>query len=723
MKLQKLSLLGVLGLPLLLLLPFLNSFFFTAGSQFTDMAITHYPNALTIQRGVTQKGEIPLWSDAILGGFPLTANPLSGLHYPPGWLALFFPLPAGLNLLVVLHLILGGVGVYQFLRGEGLSLVSSLFGAMAWEAMPRLWAHFGAGHLTLLYASGWIPWLLVAHRNAFQLRRRFPVFPGIVLGMVILVDPRMVPVAGLLWAGYGFMRAGRPFCAMSLIHQGLRGALNLVFAAGIGAVLMVPLAEFLPLSTRARMTLEDRLVMSLPPERLIGLVVPEMGGTPEWVVYVGTVVLSLGMIGIWSSRNRKNILLWGAGVALFTLLSLGEHLPGYAWLTQLPGLNLLRVPSRMLIAADFCWIVVASYGMEMLWVDQDFLRKLPKVNPLLGVLGLGCFILALIPPVWMFGKVFPLRLAWSALGFLVVFVWLAIGRSRASIKHRWWVFWMFIWMAIDLWGVDALSNYRLPAEMVVKEKATVAEAILQATCGGRPFRVYSPSYSLPQQTAAFYDLQLADGVDPLQLDAYSREMQQAGGYKNEGYSVTLPPFPNGEPATDQIHAKPDSRRLGLFNVCFLAAEFPLGGSGFQFVGKFHTAFLYKNLDVLPRSWVQSETANLGEGILSIPTIQSFGANRVVLDARGPGLLVLSEIYYPGWQVTVDGRSAEVIPVHGILRGVILPAGNHEVVFWFRPNSFFAGMAVSLVTLLATSILWLRRSFARQREIHQRESCA
>lgn len=716
MKFQKFTLLCVFGLPLLLLLPFLNSFFFTAGSHFSDMAITHYPNALTIQKGVTQKGEIPLWSDAILGGFPLTANPLSGLHYPPGWLALLFPLPAGLNLLVALHLILGGVGMYRFLRGEGVSHVASTFGAMAWEAMPRLWAHFGAGHLTLLYASGWIPWLLVAHRSAFHLRSRFPVFPGIVSGMIILADPRMLPVAGLLWIGYGLMRVGRLITGMGLIHQGLRGVMNLAIAAGIGAVLIVPLAEFLPLSTRAQMTIEDRLVMSLPPERLIGLVVPEMGGTPEWVVYVGSVVLSLGMIGLWSSGFRKRILFWGAGLVLFTLLSFGEHLPGYAWLTQLPGLNLLRVPSRWLIAADFCWIVMASYGLEMLWANPDFLGRLPKFNPLLVVLGLGFLILALIPPVWAFSKVFPLRLAWGALGFLGVFVWLVLGRKGVNATHRWWIFWIFIWMAIDLWGVNALSNYRLPAEKVVKEKATIAEIISREGCGEEgPFRVYSPSYSLPQQTAAYYDLQLADGVDPLQLGAYSFFMERAGGYENEGYSVTLPPFRNGEPATDQILSKPDSRRLGYLNVCFLATEFPLGESGLRLVGRFHTTYLYKNLNALPRSWVQSEMTSLGEGILSIPALKSIRANRIILDAQGPGLLVLSEIYYPGWRVSVDGRSSEVVPVYGVFRGVVLPAGEHEVVFQFTPLSFFTGMSISLVTLFLTGILWLRKLVIRKRE--------
>ncbi|HMT21119.1 MAG TPA: YfhO family protein, partial [Promineifilum sp.] len=75
------------------------------------------------------------------------------------------------------------------------------------------------------------------------------------------------------------------------------------------------------------------------------------------------------------------------------------------------------------------------------------------------------------------------------------------------------------------------------------------------------------------------------------------------------------------------------------------------------------------------------------------------------------LLILTDAYYPGWSVTVDGAAAEVLPVDGMFRGVFLPAGAHDVVFHYRPESFRVGAAMSLsgVALAALAVVWLARN--------------
>ena len=166
------------------------------------MAISHYPNALYLQRSIQAGGQIPLWSDLILSGTPFSANPLSGLHYPLGWIGLLFPLPFGLNLTAVFHLILAGLGMYLFIRGEGMHPMVALFGAIGFESLPKLFAHLGAGHLTLIYAACWAPWLLLAQQAANRDLRRYWMAPGLVLGLIFLADPRYAAVAGVLWAAY-----------------------------------------------------------------------------------------------------------------------------------------------------------------------------------------------------------------------------------------------------------------------------------------------------------------------------------------------------------------------------------------------------------------------------------------------------------------------------------------------------------------------------------------
>jgi uncharacterized membrane protein YfhO len=75
----------------------------------------------------------------------------------------------------------------------------------------------------------------------------------------------------------------------------------------------------------------------------------------------------------------------------------------------------------------------------------------------------------------------------------------------------------------------------------------------------------------------------------------------------------------------------------------------------------------------------------------------------------PGILVLSEIHYPGWRATVDGSSREVLRVDWNLRGVRVEPGESHVTLEFRPRTFRAGAFVTFLTLLASAFLvWLGR---------------
>jgi hypothetical protein len=140
--------------------------------------------------------------------------------------------------------------------------------------------------------------------------------------------------------------------------------------------------------------------------------------------------------------------------------------------------------------------------------------------------------------------------------------------------------------------------------------------------------------------------------------------------------------------------------------------------------------IYENLDIQPRAFLvydwqwAGDTAGavalmddadfdpretavvVGEGAAppgggrGAVEIVAYEPERVVLSAVSDmdGLLVLTDAYYPGWTGTVDGAAAEIYPVNGLFRGVFIPAGEHEIVFEFRPGSFRAGLAGSLAGL-------------------------
>lgn len=86
------------------------------------------------------------------------------------------------------------------------------------------------------------------------------------------------------------------------------------------------------------------------------------------------------------------------------------------------------------------------------------------------------------------------------------------------------------------------------------------------------------------------------------------------------------------------------------------------------------------------------------------------------------LAVFSEIYYPdGWKVRINGEKADHFRVNYILRGMVVPAGEHEIEFRFRPAPYFAGKYISLafsslLVLGASGFIFMRiRGLLRKRQ--------
>jgi hypothetical protein len=69
----------------------------------------------------------------------------------------------------------------------------------------------------------------------------------------------------------------------------------------------------------------------------------------------------------------------------------------------------------------------------------------------------------------------------------------------------------------------------------------------------------------------------------------------------------------------------------------------------------------------------------------------------------PGLVILSDLFYPGWELTIDGVRAPIYRVNLLMRGAAVQGGRHELVYSYRPWSFRLGQGVSVVGLIALAI--------------------
>ncbi len=156
--------------------------------------------------------------------------------------------------------------------------------------------------------------------------------------------------------------------------------------------------------------------------------------------------------------------------------------------------------------------------------------------------------------------------------------------------------------------------------------------------------------------------------------------------------------------------------------------------------------IYENLDVLPRAFLVNEwqwqpdvatsIATMGDGgfdprvtaVLTGPppsfvvgdsspvegdespttNISHYEPGRIVVETASEtgGLLVLTEAYYPGWQVWLDGQPAELYQADGYFQGVFVPPGQHEVVFAYQSAGVAYGRVLSLLALAVWTVLIL-----------------
>ena len=690
----------ILLLPLVALAPVINQFAYMRDySTFSDLTATFYSNALQIHRAVVQYHTLPLWSDAILSGFPFAADTQSGLWYLPTWLPNLIPSAASFNLILVFHLILAGVGMTLFLKREGLSDFAALAGGAVFELMPKLWAHFGAGHYTLVMAVCWTPWLLFAQKeyilSGFSWKRI--LFPGIVFGVIILTNPIWAPFAALLWVAYAFA-AGLQNRKTSPSKVGSRWLLKIaggglaqgVLALLISAPVWLPLMEFTQLSSRILMTTSDNMLASLPSLYLVNLFIPNIGGMHEWVVYLGVFTLFLIIVALWENKKRSLTWFWAILIAVCLLISLGTNLPLIPYLFRLPFFNLLRVPTRFYFLACMAGTILFAYGFETL-ISAG---KKPATGFKRLWIAISFFIILLSVGMLFVTQKWGLQYLWAIVAFTLTLIILVLW-DKSRIAPTTLSIILAGLICVDLLGVNFLGLKFRPEQQVFAEGVDIA-TFLKSQSGD--FRVYSPSYSLPEQTAVRFGIQQVDGINPLMLMSYVDFMESATGIPIRHYSVTMPDFPSNLTATDNAAYTPDAHLLGLLNVRFVLSEFDLTSSDLSLVKIIGSTRVYENKQWLPRAWVQYEISPLGNGVLSVPNIVAT-PNEFKIEATGPGELVLSEVYYPGWKVYIDGKEEPIEQLDGVFMGTELDNGNHSVEFVFRPTLVF-------LALLLAGLAWM-----------------
>ncbi|MGD8633387.1 MAG: YfhO family protein [Anaerolineales bacterium] len=675
---------------------------FWRAAKFSDLLISHWPNAVFLNRAVRAWHQIPLWNPTILSGYPFFADPLAGVWYPPLWFAAAFPSALTFNLLIWLHLAWAGLGMWRLARSEGLSDFAALISGVVFAGAPKWIAHIGLGHIGLVCAVSWTPWLLLGVRNAlealYQGREgwlRALSTNGLLLAVVFLADPRWLLPCLILVAFFVFHRLSgfgydlRSKFSMLVRWAGVTG----IFALGTAAGFATAFVLFVSRSTR---TLIDAAAPDPFALRLaeLGDLLAFNPGQPEKFIYLGLGVAFLTIMGILFDERRSWF--WYATAILGVLLSLGANLPWLGpLLHSLPLASLLRVPTRWF----FITILAAAYfsgaGFETMLKAPIRKREFSLSFLIFGLLAVGAYSLTVRSRSGSLDEFGLLFVPAAAIIPLILF------RRFGWLHQR-----TFMLAAIAVLSIES----GLIANLVLEMRPAPVPIVVD---DGMPFgekssvqgRVFSPSYSIDQLSAAQAGLELASGVHPLPLKTYWVYMARATGFDPDVYSVTLPPFPSGNPETPWPMDL-DLDALDRLNIEMIVSAYPVTAGGLSPVQHEDGRYVYRLDDRTNGAWVEPLPAGSAERHEAQVAYRS--PNRIELIASGPGKLVISEIAYPGWRVRVDGQPAVTVVVDGLLRGVQLEAGEHRVTFEYIPTHLYIGTALTVMTLIAAFYIQVRR---------------
>ncbi len=713
----------------------------------TFYALAHYA-ASRLQNGL-----LPLWNPYANAGHPFLADIQSAVFYPPRLLSVSLASIRGfsyrtLELEAIVHCVLVAWFTYLLARRLTGSRVGGLVAAVAFTFSGYL-TSYPLLQLAILETQTWLPLILLClelaadrfQRGECWHAMRWAIAAGVFMSIALLAGhPQSGLLVGYASLAYGMFRLWpRPFVFDRRTwawRLGLLAAFGLIGVGG-AAVQLVPSWEFTRLSTRTILSFEESGTGFLPYD-LIQVIFPAVGGQFP-ALYVGILPLGLVALALTAVRHdskqpgksRATIGFWGWGLLIGLLISFGKHVSLYQVFYLLaPGWKLFRDQERTIVWAVLAIALLSGYATAWLsrsWAtmrsEQDRIDASPtKQLPISGcspdrqlALGycIGAACACALAVVFFVGYQVGYDKLWgftTASLYLALMLFLCVIALRSRQPAL-----LLALLAFDLLTITPTLHARPVAKADLLPFQSLV-AIPQAD--KNTFRTANDDV-LPGSYGLLYGLEDLKGASPLLLSRYDQWLTRV----------------------------PTKLAWYLLNVRYVfswqeSLDVPAERIAEGTDPNDKPVYLYRLLQLAPRAWLVGQAIVEPDPELALqrlvaldfdPTRQvlltTVPANLEVAESCGgtiawhqrkpeylvlsvktdqPCILVLSELDYPGWQVTVNDKPATILKADVILRSLALSAGEHKIVFHFRPFSVYLGATVSIATIIGVGVLLLVR---------------
>jgi len=631
------------------------------------------------------------WNPYLLMGRPgIVDGTLYPLIYPTYALYSFFPGASFFPWVFLAHLCWAGTGMFLLLTCWGRSRLAAAAGALLFAGSGFMTARIFAGQLPHISSAAWTPWVFWAGQlfiNRLQISRA--ILLGAVFGCQLLAGfPQFALITAI---GVIFFAACRK---RTWHHQTSTLLLHLLLSAAVFWILtfsyILPLATFLQNSHRAaEFALGKVLTNSLHPRDFIHFWFPLYDQDPlaqetiprliqfwETSIFIGVLPWALIGFGFYYGSWKKTqprILLLLMTAAFF--LALGENFFIYPFLLKwLPGFSSMRVPSRFLLL----WVIglpaLAAFAIDRLQTRFPLLRR-----------------------------------RWSWL-LILVFTWELLSLSWYLLVPPFPVY-----TGMPYWSNPNPVTSFLQAQpkpfrlLPLADAAFLNESLYYRleNCGGFTglvprrlidlVRIFDPG-NLRDTPLFFFkpfrnDFALLKLLDVGYIITHGHLLDVTSGntepvYRDGDLKVFATPFPHHRAWLVSHYRDYDSEEQVLN-----ALASPLFDPYREAVGISDGA-----VSTIPVS------TEMSHGVVNVT---QWSAGRLVLQvtATQPEVLVISELFYPGWEAEIDGIATEVFPVDHALIGISMASGVHTVTLeykdiWQERQQWILAISTLIAILLA-----------------------
>ncbi len=644
-------------------------------------------------------GEFPLWNSLSGHGYPLVAESQTGAFYPSNVvLYRVFDVNLAYSISHVGHYIATFVVAYLLARRLRLSVIGSLLASLIYTYgwfPPRAsleWANIGGLYFV------WGLWCVESYLQEGQ--RRYLLLLSAGLGLHLLAGHyNLAFITVLTLTAYVPARLwyATEWLAASILARRGRVCGFLLASIGLGfalaAVQLWPTWELKLLSLRLT---RDVGYGHIPPLYLSQTFLPWMWYAPD--VDTDKAIQTLKLLSLDSPTNKTEAHLYFGLMPWLVLLAGVAARHGAE--TTIQGSRTRESSVRSLTtsattASDapvpaarrlwWLWIGLSLFGLLLATGGLlPLIQYLPGFNFFAGLGRYGLMTtlgMALVTGV-VFDRVVPLIGSRSLRGAVFAIV--------------------FGLTAFDLWVVSQWVTNAFPLSdppIQHRSESPIRRVLSQSA---QPPRMFAPGPNLPT------------------LTGFAATPQYLGLAPREYFDPRLTMPDEASDPNDRTAIEAQVAWLRRAGVTHLLRFEPLKNSAWP------VRPVWRGLDpLLHPAWGRSPDEPLylyellgtrGRAAFADPQagddvrVTDYRANQVTLHSNSlqGGEVILTDLFYPGWEVSVDGQPAEPLRIEGMYRGVQVPSGTHEIVWTFRPKSVTRGLIVSMAAgIMGVLCLWFR----------------